>query len=92
MHSHPQRDFLFVKDVEAHDQPIQEARQDQTPPGSHVPELGRERVRLGQGRGAKERDQGLAFSAEAGLVVEELLEAGDDVVVVGPLGQVLVVE
>ena len=92
MHPHPQRDFLLVEDVEADDQPVHEAGQHEAPAGADVAELAGQRIRLGQGGRPKEGDQRLAFPAEARLVLEESLQAGDEVLVVGSLGQVGVVE
>ena len=92
MHAHPQRDFFLVLDVERDDEPVEEARQHQAPARSDEAELGRKRVGLGERRRPQERDQRLPFGAEAGLASEEVLEAGDYLVVRGTLDQVGVVE
>ena len=92
MHPHPEGDLFLVQDVEGDDQAVQERGQDEPPARADVPELCGQRVRLGQGGRAEEGDQRQALGPETGLVVEELAQAGDDVLVTGPVAQVGVVE
>jgi hypothetical protein len=57
MHPHPQRDFLFVQDVQGHDQAVQERRQHQAPARAHVAQLAGQGVGFGQRGGAQEGQQ-----------------------------------